>query len=244
MTDKSADEARFDELLPFYLNKSLNASDQAWMEGHISTHAHAKQQLQFEKILRDTVQQTQPRRTETERIKQLLKALEADRKSKSPLHRVTSWWKALTSGLGPSDSSSSSSLLGRLSELMTRPAGVSSAAVAMVAVLFVAQSVFLVIEMSQTRQEQVYRGDRPECQTTVSRLRVVFTPDTRHVEIVLLLRKLEISVREGPSEIGEFWLNVPAGRSLDEALAMLRTSALVEEAMMVRESRFLPGCVK
>jgi hypothetical protein len=227
MSDKSTDEARFDALLPFYLNKTLDVNDQVWMESHLSTHTHARQQLEFEKVLRDTVQRTQPRRSEAERVEQLMVALQADRKSQKPKVEWMGRWNAL-------------GWVQRLVQPIRIPAG----AFAAVAVLFVAQSVMLVNEMSRTTQDQAYRGERPDCQTTVSRLRVVFTPEAKHVEIVLLLRKLEISVREGPSETGEFWLSVPAGRSMDEALAMLRTSPLVEEAIASRESRPIPGCAK
>ncbi len=227
MPKRSADEARFDELLPFYLNQTLDANDQAWMERHLSTHPNALRQLQFEQVLRDTVQRTQPRKSEAERVGRLLEALQADRKAQKPKIEWMGGWSAL----------------GWVQSLL-QPIRIPAAAFAAVAVLFVAQSVMLVNEISRTTQDQAFRGDRPDCQTMVSRLRVVFTPEAKHVEIVLLLRKLEISVREGPSENGEFWLSVPAGRSLDEALAMLRTSPLVEEAIAARESRPVPGCVK
>lgn len=225
MADKSADETRFEALLPFFVNQTLDANDQAWMEDHLSTHAQARQQLQFEKVLRDTVLQTRPQQAESERLNQLLKSLEADRKSRNPKGGLIAWWDSLALG-----------------EWMKSPIRIPSAAFAMVAVLFVAQSVFFVSEMSQSTQEQSYRSSRPECGPTAPRLRVVFTPDAKHVEIVQLMRKLEMTVRNGPSENGDLWLSVAPGRSLDEALSMLRASPLVEQAMAGPESRSDPAC--
>ena len=227
MADKSADEARFDALLPFFVNQTLDANDQAWMEDHLSTHAQARQQLQFEKVLRDTVLQTQPQQAESERLNQLLKALEADRQSRNPKGGLIAWWDSLALG-----------------EWMKSPIRIPSAAFAMVAVLFVAQSVVLVTEMTQSTQEQSYRSNRHDCGPTAPRLRVVFAPDAKHVEIVQLMRKLELTVRDGPSENGELWLSAVPGRSMDETLAMLRTSPLVEQAMVGLEFQSDPACAK
>lgn len=86
-------------------------------------------------------------------------------------------------------------------------------------------------------------ADKPECKTG-PRVKAIFDPNARHLEVVSLLRKLEMNVQAGPSETGEFWLSVPLGHSTQEAVAMLRSSALIEEAMETRELRSFTACGK
>jgi hypothetical protein len=37
---------------------------------------------------------------------------------------------------------------------------------------------------------------------------------------------------DGPTETGELWITVPRGRSIDEAYAMLKSSILVDDALI------------
>jgi hypothetical protein len=219
MTEREQQERlRFSELLPFWVNGTLDTAERQWVEDYRLGHPETQSEIEFTTHLQSASQNVTSKVPESQRLQRVLESWQASRPPPS--------------------------LVRRLRDMMLRPARIPTAAFATIAILFVAQSALLITEMRQPEQEMAYRGDKSECQTTTSRLRVVFTPDARHVEIVLLLRKLETTVREGPSETGEFWLSVPAGRSLDDALAMLRTSALVEEVMLVRESRVIPGCTK
>jgi hypothetical protein len=47
-----------------------------------------------------------------------------------------------------------------------------------------------------------------------------------------ILRKLEGSLTDGPTETGELWITLPRGRSIDEAYAMLKSSILVDDALI------------
>lgn len=216
MTERNQQERqRFAELLPFWANGTLNVADRQWVEDYRRQYPETQAEIEFLAQLQASSQSVTSKVPESQRLK-----------------RVLAEWQA---------SRPAPSLLSRLFESMRLPLRIPATAVATLVVLFIVQSVLLVNEMSQPGQEQTYRGDKPECRATAPRLRVVFMPDAKHVEIVLLLRKLEINVQQGPSDIGEFWLTAPMGRSLDEALAMLRVSPLVEEAMMVHESRPVSG---
>ena len=219
MTDpKRLERQRFSDLLPFWLNGTLDETDRQWVEDYRRQHPETQAEIAFLTQLQASSQAVSSKVPESRRLK-----------------RVLDVWKA---------SRQPPSLLSRLLDLMRAPLQIPVAAVAMISALFIVQAVLLVSEMGPTGQEVAYRGEKPECASSAPRVRVVFNPEAKHVEIVLLLRKLELTVQQGPSETGEFWLSVPPGRSLQEALAMVRASALVEEAMMVREERPTPGCGK
>lgn len=111
-----------------------------------------------------------------------------------------------------------------------RPVRLLATVLAALTLLSVAPSALAGSLTPDPGQQDTLRGGRADCSAS-PRIRVVFNPDSVHAEIVLLLRKLEMTVQSGPSATGEFWLMIPPARSLEEARAMLRSSVLVEEAV-------------
>jgi hypothetical protein len=51
---------RFNELLPWYVNGTLDATDRAWMDKYLQDHPQACQQLRWEQLLREEVQRNSP----------------------------------------------------------------------------------------------------------------------------------------------------------------------------------------
>jgi anti-sigma factor RsiW len=213
------DRQRFSELLPFYVNGTLDSADRIWMEDYQAQHPETHAEVQFTLALQSVARNVRSPVPEAESLRRLLAAWHDERQT------TRSW-------------------LSRLGQMLILPLRVPVAALATGVVLFVAQSVVLVQQGASLDEANLYRSGRPECQAVAPRLRVVFAPEAKHLEVVLLLRKLEMTVQQGPSESGEFWLSVPAGRSPEEALAMLRTTPMVEEAMIVSASRLPAGCDK
>ena len=217
MFDQDKDLQRFSELLPFYVNDTLNQDDQAWMESYLASHPELKNEKRFVEHLAKLSKETASPFPESERLERFLNQWREERPSPSLLQRLKAWLQCPI--------------------LMPAPVLVA------VAMLVVAQSVIIGSLMSDSGQEDAFRGGRADCIAS-PRIRVVFNPDAKHVEIVLLLRKLELTVQEGPSETGEFWLTAPKGRLIEEAQAMLRTSAVVEEAVIAPDTRPGVGCAK
>jgi hypothetical protein len=130
--------------------------------------------------------------------------------------------------------------LERLAGILVRPAWAYAATA-----LVVLQGAWI-IGMSQQMptedggREAVYRSEPLQgaaavaCQTTIH---AVFNPDSSFAEIIILLRKIEASVVAGPSETGELWLALPKGRLLEEGVAMLKSSAVVQSAEISLPSR-------
>jgi hypothetical protein len=86
-----------------------------------------------------------------------------------------------------------------------------------------------------------YRSDLPACKD-LPRLRVVFNPAAPQADTLLLLRKIEARVVDGPSETGELWLSLPPSTTPAEALAHLKASPLVDQALLInmKDSRCKP----
>lgn len=217
MPDKNNDHQRFSEMLPFYVNGTLSQEDHQWMESYLAKHPESKNEQRFVELLGELSRHTSSPVPESER-----------------LDRFMGKWREVRP---------TPSFLQRVKDLLQVPIRIPATAFAAVAVLVIAQSVIIGSLITESGPEETFRGERGDC-VAGPRIRVVFNPEAKHVEIVLVLRKLEMTVQEGPSETGEFWLSVPKGRSLEEAQAMLRSSAVVEEAVVARDNRPTAGCAK
>lgn len=108
------------------------------------------------------------------------------------------------------------------------PAPVLAALIAVIAV----QNLWLNVGDDETLRYRGHSEVTTPC-AAVARLRVVFKANAPQETVVLLLRKAEARVVSGPSEIGEWWLSLPADASVKEALAQLRNSPLVADVIVV-----------
>ena len=217
MPDKDNDQQRFSELLPFYVNDTLSPGERTWMEGFLADHPELKNEARFVEHLAKLTRETTSPTPEPERMELFLKQWREERPS------LSLWQRVKASVQGP----------------IRLPVPVLAA----VAVLIVSQSVIIGSLMTDSTQEDAFRGELADCVAS-SRIRVVFSPDAKHIEIVLLLRKLGMIVQEGPSETGEFWLTAPHGQQLEETQAILRSSPLVQEAVITHDSRPRAGRAK
>ncbi len=218
MTESNNDRQRFSELLPFYVNSTLNAQDHEWISAYMSAHPESNQELTFVNFLRDTTRSTESSIPESQRLDSLLRQWKQSQPAPSFLQKSMRW----------------------LQERVRIPVP----AIALASIMIVGQAVLLASLLTEQPEEVTYRSERSECVAT-PRIRVVFNPEAKHVEILLLLRKVEATIQNGPSETGELWLSVPKSRSLEEAQAMLRSSALVDEVVVVMKASRLPAeCAK
>jgi hypothetical protein len=168
----------------------------------------------FDKKLREVVQSTQSPVPEVQRLERLLREFHALHARPSLLQRLGGWF--------------------------AQPHRIPAPAMVFVALLVIVQGVALVGLMpSNEEQPNLYRGMAIKCNED-PHIRVVFRPDAAHAEVLILLRKVEARATDGPSETGELWLKIPKGRSIDEALALLKSSAMVDEAIIVEAK----GCPK
>lgn len=217
MSEKNGDHRRFSEMLPFYVNDTLSPDEHIWMESYLTNHPELENEKRFVEHLAKLTKETASPIPEQVRLDRFLSQWHEKQPAPSLLQRIRASWQG--------------------------PIRIPAPVLATVAVMVIAQSAIIGSLVSNSSPEDTFRGERADC-IAPPRIRVVFNPDAKHVEIVLLLRKLEMTVQEGPSETGEFWLTVPKGRLLEEGRAMLRSSALVEEAITAPDTRPTVGCTK
>src|SRR5688572_30251313 len=51
---------KFDELLPFYVNHTLDAADREWVDAYLREHPKSAAELQWYRTLQDTMQRDAP----------------------------------------------------------------------------------------------------------------------------------------------------------------------------------------
>jgi anti-sigma factor RsiW len=217
MADAKNDRQRFSRLLPFYVNSTLNAQDHDWMTRYLAAHPEAARELDFVSMLRKTTRSMASKMPESERLERLMREWKSSRPTASRLQKAMQW------------------LQGRVR--------IPAPAMVLASVVMLGQAVVIGSLVSEPSETSLFRSERPEC-VAAPTLRVLFRPDARHADILLILRSVEATVQNGPSETGALWLTVPPGRSLDEAQAMLRSSALVEEVVPSQERQLPAGCAR
>lgn len=224
MHDSNEARKRFSELLPFYVNGTLNATDLTWMESYVSGNADAQNEYEFEKLLRDTTRRTASQRTEAEREASLLEELHRARSK-------TSWWSRLLGVALPTQGGSSGAL------------AIPIPALVVIGVLVIGQAIYIGSSSIHGTETNAYRNIVAPC-AEGPQFRLVFKADAKNVDVVVLLRAAEASITAGPSATGEIWVVLPAGASVDTVQAMLRSSPIVESVDVTTRSAKSSGCTE
>ena len=115
-----------------------------------------------------------------------------------------------------------------LQDFFVRPAW------AVVAVVLIAsQGVWIAISTPSGSDSgaAVYRGaDASRLQPCGTRLRVVFKPGVSYADMVVDIRRIEGSIVDGPSELGEVWISLHTDMQAQQAIHILRLSKFVASA--------------
>lgn len=224
MSEANAERQRFAQLLPFYVNQTLGTPEREWLEAYLSSHPEAQHQLKFEQLLHETTQQTASSVPEAERIAKLLGALQQSRPKPA-------WY---TRWLGIDLAKPGSAKGYRVS--------LGAPAFAAILLVILGQTLWMGITSTDTGSERaVYRSAGAPC-PPVAQLRVTFKPDAKSADIMLLLRSVTANVAAGPSETGELWLMLPDSASAEKVLVELRSSVLIETALLATPSTQTAGC--
>lgn len=201
------DRQRFEELLAFYVNGSLDSTDRQGLVDYLVRHPETATLLAAEEKLRTVVRSTASSVPEAQRLERLLTEFRALPHRPSLWRRITQWFAYAHRIPAP--------------------------AIAAAAVLLVAQGIVLVQLLPEHGMEtELYRGAKAPCEDG-PQIRIVFRPEAPQAEVVMLLRKVEAVVTAGPTETGQWWVRIPKGRPLAEALGQLQASALVDEAILI-----------
>ena len=193
---------RFQELLPFYVNGTLQGEEREWMERQLAEHADARVELDACRALQARVAHSLPEVPDTIGLDRVMGRIRADQPG---------WLDRLAALLG---------FGGGL-----RPA-TAFAGLAVIAV----QAGVIVSLVAVPADEDAGAGLRTPRATAVHDgplLKVNFAPDAKEAEIRHLLVSVQGRLAGGPGQLGDYYIIVPAGR--EAALAdEVRRSPIVQ----------------
>lgn len=228
MAKPPMDQQRFSELLPFYLNQTLDADDKASMEQYLANHPEARLELKFDEFLRDAAKSIKPPRPESERLNELMRRLDHERE-----HSEST---AYSGALGTAYAS-------RLSEpgWSSRPV-----AVLMRIILWMLVIGLLILGAKYVWDHVISSasGETPHSVVGDSGLKLLIKPQAKMEDLVLTLRKVQGSLRAGPNESGEIWISVPQNVTFQQAEKLLQASPVIDSVVESPLSSFYPECFK
>jgi hypothetical protein len=199
------DQRRFGELLPWYVNGTLEAADRAWVESTVAASAEAAQQLAEQQALCHAVQalaQPVPAASDPSRWLRLL----GEPAAAAP---APGFWQRMV-GRG----------VAQLSQWLARPQW------AMAAASVVVVQAALIAWMALPRDEDAAQiKSTPVAQA--STLRVRFVATASEAQIRAALTGAQARIVGGPTQLGEYWV-ASSALNLDELKAALSKSAVIE----------------
>jgi hypothetical protein len=206
-------------LLPWYVNGTLPQRERERVEAHLEVCRRCQEE---ERVCRRTAESVQsagevaptPHPVQLQRV--LARIEEAEREERAP--RISREWLSFPSR----------ALIG------ATPRPLRGALVAQAAIIVLLAGVLVWQKLHSGPEDvpapAVYRtlSDSPPARGPVLRLRVMFSPQATESQIRELLLDVRGEITGGPSAIGVYTVEVPAGRdSLQAVLARLRSESQV-----------------
>jgi hypothetical protein len=204
------DRRRFTELLPWYVNGTLNAEDKAWLQAYLLTNPNAQGELAWMKSLQKQVQHGRAEFEVEMSLARVLKRI----KNEAEGQAQPAWYERL---------------LSKLKQDISPKWAYAAAAV------IIAQSAALLhYHHELATNYSVYRTTpTPAADVNQALLRVNFRVETREEDIRLALSGIEGVIVAGPGRLGDYY--VRAGLPVDQALDLLSKAKGVEKVLQVQQ---------
>lgn len=213
MINLDDDRRRFEELVPFYVNKTLQGEELAFVESYLLQHPNLKSEVWFWNSIMDAMNlhsqncdaflsSYKPPKTAIERFKEM-------NRKKSPWDKLVQWSKTGQS---------------LAMEWQWMPALTVS-----FFCLLVGQSIYLVNLQNEASK---YRGIVSSV-NIVPHFKVTVSPKADFYDLADLLRKNGCNVVSGPSQNGELWVKLDEPAKSKQIKADLLNSGLVDEVISV-----------
>ena len=190
-----------EELLPWYANGQLEPGEQALVEQHLSSCAHCRRQLAFERRMIDEFADMTPEvESGWARLKQ---RIEAPRRVRAGRRTRQNWWDRFAAETAA------------MWQSFSRPA---VAALATVQLAFVGLAATFLYTLSQPSYQALGSAPPPQSANVIA----MFRADMTQSDLNRLLRSNGASLVGGPTSSDAYLLRV-APQSRDKALAHLRS---------------------
>lgn len=206
MIEMDQERKAFEEMLPLYVNGTLDADDIQFMENYLIKFPELEIQVKFSQSLRLAIRDEANAYSSDATWDKLDKIFKAFHAKPSLIEQIkigfANW------GISP--------------------------AFAVVLGLLVAQSAFI-YQGGLFGSSPTYRGDSLQADTS-AHLKITINPKAEFAQLAELLRKNGCHVISGPSETGELWINLEAPKKLLQIKADLINSGLIDEAITINQS--------
>jgi hypothetical protein len=211
---------RFDELLPFYVNGTLDAADRAWVDAYVREHPTAASELAWARSLRQRLQEDVPAVSSEVGLDRAMRRIRGERPvaQRERRQEPSSLVDKLRAGLAA-----------LLPQPMLRPALVGA-----LALVAVQGAVILHMAASRDADDSTQiRAIPPGAVADAGPyLKINFKGEARESEIRLLLVEVNGSLAAGPGQLGDYYVRVSAAK-IDALRDKVRGSAIVDAVSVV-----------
>jgi len=193
----------FEELLPFYVNGTLNFEDRQFMQDYLTKFPELQAEVKFTQALRSAVKDEATQQVSEIGWMKLLKQYQEFHKKPTFIERLKH--ACIKWGLSP--------------------------AFAVVLGLLIAQSA-AILQLGLLTSSSAYRGLSTQSEVA-PHLKITINPKTDYAQLVELLRKNGCRVVAGPSETGELWIRLEEPEKLNIIQADLLNSGLIDQVLSI-----------
>jgi hypothetical protein len=209
-------KAKFDELLPFYVNGTLSEADRAWVEDYLRQHPGAEAELHWYESLQTKLRDDLPPVSSEigleraiQRIRKEGTAPQLTRRAAGPslVDRLRDFFASITP------------------QAMLRPALAGALAV-------VALQAVVIVQMADEDDATQLRAIQGSLAEKGPYVKVNFKPDAREADIRLLLVEVHGSLAAGPGQLGDYYVRIPESQ-LAAVTDKLKASGIVDAVAVV-----------
>jgi hypothetical protein len=202
---------RFDELLPFYVNETLDAADRAWVDAYLREHPKSLAELQWYRTLQETMRRDAPAVSAEVGLDKVMARIRAESApSRAPAQQAP--------GIGE-----------RLREFFASitPQPLLKPALAGALAVVVVQGIVIANLATKPDESTEIRATRPTVVDPGPFLKVNFKADAREADIRLLLVEIDGTLAGGPGQLGDWYVRIPEAR-IAAAADKVKASVIVD----------------
>jgi hypothetical protein len=205
-------KSRFDELLPFYVNGTLEPTDREWVDAYLREHPKSAAELQWYRSLQDTMQRDAPAVSAEVGLDKVMARIRAERApARAPAQpaqpslgeRMRGWLAALSP------------------QPLLRPA--LGAALAVVVV----QGIVIANLANKDETSEIRTAQTSPIVDPGPFLKVNFKSDAKEADIRMLLVEIDGSLAGGPGQLGDWYVRIPEAR-ISAAATAVKASPIVD----------------
>ncbi len=208
-------KTKFDELLPFYVNDTLDTADREWVDAYLREHPKSAAELQWYRTLQDTMQRDTPAVSAEVGLDKVMARIRGERApARSAARKAPGFGEKLReffAAITP--------------QPLLKPALAGALAVVVVQGIVIAN-------LAGTDDSTEIRAVQPTVVDAGPFLKVNFKADAKEADIRMLLVEINGSLAGGPGQLGDWYVRIPEAR-IAAAADAVKASPIVDGVQRV-----------